>query len=70
MYTDLDGKFADFHALRHTFITNLGHANVKPKIAQTLARHSDIKLTMQIYTHINTQEQADAINSLPGLKKE
>jgi len=29
--------------------------------------NSDIKLTMQIYTHINTQEQADAINSLPGL---
>jgi len=37
------------------------------KTAQMLARHSDIKLTMQIYTHINAQEQADAIKSLPGL---
>jgi len=66
-YQDTDGKFADFHALRHTFITNLSYANVAPKTAQMLARHSDIKLTMQIYTHINAQEQADAIKSLPGL---
>ena len=68
-YQGTDGKFADFHALRHTFITNLSYANVAPKTAQMLARHSDIKLTMQIYTHINAQEQADAIKSLPGLTK-
>ena len=68
-YQGTDGKFADFHALRHTFITNLSYANIAPKTAQMLARHSDIKLTMQIYTHINAQEQADAIKSLPGLTK-
>ena len=68
-YQDTDGKFADFHALRHTFITNLSYANIAPKTAQMLARHSDIKLTMQIYTRINAQEQADAIKSLPGLTK-
>ena len=67
-YVDGDGKFADFHALRHTFITNLSLANVSPKTAQLLARHSDIKLTMQIYTHVNPEEQAKAINSLPGFK--
>lgn len=67
-YEDSTGKFADFHALRHTFITNLSRANVSPKVAQTLARHSDIRLTMQIYTHIDSDEQAAAINSLPGLQ--
>ena len=66
-YQDSQGKFADFHALRHTFITNLSRANVSPKVVQTLARHSDIRLTMQIYTHIDSDEQAAAINSLPGL---
>jgi Site-specific recombinase XerD len=66
-YEDSTGKFADFHSLRHTFITNLSRANVSPKVAQTLARHSDIRLTMQIYTHIDSDEQAAAINSLPGL---
>jgi len=68
-YQDSQGKFADFHALRHTFITNLSRANVSPKVAQTLARHSDIRLTMQIYTHIDSDEQAAAINSLPGLSQ-
>ena len=69
-YEDSDGKFADFHALRHTFITNLSRANVPPKVAQSLARHSDIRLTMQIYTHIDSDEEVAAINSLPGLKPE
>jgi integrase len=71
-YKNAAGKFADFHALRHTFITNLSLANVSPKTAQLLARHSDISLTMNIYSHINPDEQAKAINALPGLpqKKE
>lgn len=55
--------------LRHTFITNLSLANVSPKTVQMLARHSDIKLTMQIYTHVNPEEQAKAINALSGLKR-
>ncbi|MCL2306530.1 MAG: tyrosine-type recombinase/integrase, partial [Planctomycetaceae bacterium] len=66
-YVDSHGKFADFHGLRHTFITNLGRASVSPKTAQLLARHSDIKLTMQIYTHVAPVEQAAAIKALPGL---
>lgn len=68
-YVDSQGKFADFHGLRHTFVTNLAKANVSPKMAQTLARHSDIKLTMSIYTHIAPVEQAVAIKSLPGFGK-
>ena len=59
---------ADFHSLRHTFVTNLCKANVSPKTAQTLARHSDIRLTMNIYTHVDDQEQAAAIAQLPGLE--
>lgn len=41
-YKDAQGRYADFHANRHTFITNLGRVGVHPKTAQTLARHSDI----------------------------
>ncbi len=66
-YVDSQHKFADFHGLRHTFITNLARSNVSPKTAQTLARHSDINLTMKIYTHVAPEEQAAAINALPGL---
>jgi integrase len=49
-YCDSQGRFAD-HANRHTFITNLGHAGVSPKAAQELARHSDIRLTLGVYSH-------------------
>lgn len=66
-YIDSAGKFADFHCLRHTFITNLGRAKVSPKAAQTLARHSDISLTMNVYSHISEEEQIEAINALPGI---
>jgi integrase len=68
-YVDSQGKYADFHGLRHTFVTNLARANISPKMVQTLARHSDIKLTMSIYTHVAPVEQAAAIKSLPGFGK-
>ncbi|MCG3139153.1 MAG: hypothetical protein HJJLKODD_03032 [Phycisphaerae bacterium] len=45
-YRDHAGEVADFHCLRHTFITNLISAGVKPHTAQLLARHSTITLTM------------------------
>ena len=66
-YKDSQGRFADFHSLRHTFVTNLCKADISPKTAQTLARHSDIRLTMNVYTHVDEKEQAAAIERLPGV---
>ena len=65
-YCDGAGQYADFHSNRHTFITSLERAGVSPRTAQTLARHSDIRLTMGVYTHIGLQDQTAAIGSLPG----
>ena len=50
-----------------TFITNLANAGVSPKAAQTLARHSDIRLTMHTYTSIELVEQAAAVERLPAI---
>jgi len=69
-YVDQQGRFADFHANRHTFITNLGKAGVSPKTTQTLARHSDIRLTMNVYSHTDLEEKADAIRRLPSPAQE
>jgi len=41
-YKDAHDRYADFHALRHTFISNLARAGVHPRNAQALARHSTI----------------------------
>ena len=66
VYRDEAGRFADFHSHRHTFITSLERASVSPRTAQSLARHSDIRLTMGVYTHIELHDQRAAIESLPA----
>jgi integrase len=63
-YVDESGRYGDFHALRHTFITNLVKSGVSPKAAQALARHSTIDLTMNVYTSLTVQDQASALASL------
>lgn len=65
-YCDHDGRFADFHSNRHTFITSLSRNAVSPRMAQSLARHSDIRLTMGTYTHVEVNDQQAAIESLPA----
>lgn len=45
-YRDASDRVADFHALRHTFITRLVRSDVAPAVANSLARHSGPTLTM------------------------
>jgi hypothetical protein len=61
-------EYADFHALRHTFVSALAAAEVGPKELQTLARHSDPRLTLGLYTHARSAELVKAVGRLkvPG----
>jgi hypothetical protein len=61
-------EYADFHALRHTFCSALAAAGTGPKELQTLARHSDVRLTLGTYTHTGTAALAKAVGRLqmPG----
>ncbi len=68
VYRDDSGRVADFHALRHTFISNLAQGGIHPKTAQQLARHSTITLTMDRYTHVHRGELANALDVLPDLE--
>ncbi len=65
-YTNEDGLFADFHANRHSFISNLGRAGVSLTTAQKLARHSDPRLTANRYTHLDVADQKEAVETLPA----
>ena len=67
---DKDGCVADFHALRHGFITYLVTANVPPKVAQTLARHSTITLTMDRYAHLGVGDLVEGLRKLPAVSSE
>ncbi len=66
-YRDAMGLVADFHALRHSYVTLLGRSGVSPRLAQELARHSDIRLTMNVYTHTGLYDLAGAVGQLPAL---
>src|SRR5215472_13523565 len=66
-YHDEGGRVFDFHALRHQFISSLEAAGVHPKVAQILARHSSITLTMDRYTHLGLLNQTAALEMLPAL---
>jgi integrase len=57
------------HALRHSTGTHLSAANVSPRTAQAVMRHSDIKLTMNVYTDERLYDAAGAVEMLPERKR-
>ncbi len=66
-YRDDDGQQADFHALRHTFLSRLGRSGASPKAMQRLARHTTVQLTLGRYTHANLFDLQSAVNMLPPI---
>ena len=62
---DEAGLYADFHALRHSFVSLITQGGVHPKLAQNLARHSDINLTMSRYSDTLLRDKAEALDVLP-----
>jgi integrase len=66
-YRDEQGRYADFHALRHTADTMLGLAGVAPRVRQQFMRHSDIRLTLQTYDDASLYEQEVATKALGEL---
>jgi integrase len=57
----------DVHALRHTFGTLLSRGGVAPRTAQAAMRHSDINLTMNVYTDPRLLDVRGALEVLPAL---
>jgi integrase len=63
---DAQGRTVDVHGMRHTFATLLARKGVTPSVAQKLMRHSDIRLTMNTYTHLDLTDTAGAVAALPA----
>lgn len=64
-YRNAAGEVADFHSLRHTFVTLLILNGASPKLTQVLARHADFGITMKHYSHTRLEDEAKALNLLP-----
>lgn len=64
---DERGRVVDLHALRTTFGTMLSKGGVTPRTAQAAMRHSDIRLTMGVYTDPKLLDIHGAMDALPEL---
>lgn len=54
----------NFHMFRHTYSTTLFNADIDPKTAQKLLRHSDFNTTMSIYTHLKEESLKDTVDKV------
>ena len=70
-HRDLRGQLVDndprrfgFHNLRHSLASFLIRIRTDPKTVQTLLRHSDVKLTLQFYTHAVSRDRMVAAGKL------
>ncbi len=66
-YCDDSGRVFDFHALRGAYISRIERTGATPKTLQTLARHSDPRLTMKRYARIRLNDQVAAVEQLSTL---
>ena len=64
---DERGRTIDVHAFRHTLGTHLSKGGVPLRTAQSVLRHSDPKLTANVYTDPALLDVAGALNVLPAL---
>lgn len=66
-FVDESGRRVDLHALRNTYGTHLTNCGASPRVVMELMRHSDIKLTMKIYTDAAQLPLASAVANLPKI---
>jgi hypothetical protein len=66
-YVDDQGRRADVHAMRHSYGSMIAKAGIAPRVAMSLMRHTDMKLTMNVYTDPRVFDMAGAVEQLPSL---
>jgi len=58
--------YADFHSLRHSYITTLANLpSISPKTLLALARHSSPHLTLQVYSKVRSHDLHAAAAEIP-----
>lgn len=60
-----DGRVVDFHALRGTLATLAAEIGVAPRILQDHMRHSDVRMTMEVYAQARRDAVRAEIERLP-----
>ena len=57
------------HVCRHTYCSNQAKAGMNPKTLQYLMGHSDISVTMNVYTHVNFDDAEEELRRMEEFRK-
>lgn len=57
------------HVCRHTYCSNQAKAGMNPKTLQYLMGHSDISVTMSVYTHVNFDDAEEELRRMEEFRK-
>ena len=57
------------HVCRHTYCSNQAKAGMNPKTLQYLMGHSDISVTMNVYTHISFDDAEEELKKMEEFRK-
>ena len=66
-YRDRDGRFFDFHALRHCTDSYLNAAGVPPTVVIAMMRHKRPQMSMVTYNDPRLADTRKALDALPKL---
>jgi integrase len=67
---DDTGRKLDFHSFRYTFATKLARKGVSQRLTQELMRHSDPRLTANLYTDVSQLPTFEAVQDLDWFESE
>ncbi len=56
------------HVCRHTYCSNMAKAGMNPKTLQYLMGHGDIGVTLNTYTHLGLDDEADELSRLNDIE--
>lgn len=57
------------HVCRHTYCSNQAKAGMNPKTIQYLMGHSDISVTMNVYTHVGLDDAKEELRRMEEFRK-
>ena len=57
------------HVCRHTYCSNMAKPGMNPKTLQYLMGHSDISVTMNVYTHIGFDDAEEELKRIEEFRK-
>ena len=57
------------HVCRHTYCSNMAKSGMNPKTLQYLMGHSNISVTMNVYTHIGFDDAEEELKRMEEFRK-